>query len=229
MFVLTKQGTVEIYSLTGFLEESLPLNFPADLISSAGRGDILFLTDSNTGNIRIVQLDFIQNINIQGAPIRGPEDAQVAVVIFTDFQCVFCDNARILLDQVTEAYPNQVKIVYKNFPLSMHNFARQAAAAAMAAQKQGKFWPMHDLLFDNSKILSEEKLKEFALTLKLDMEKFNSDMMSTSLNRQIKNDIIDGRKAGVQGTPTIFINGRLMKRRGLAEIKKMIDAELKVQ
>ncbi len=226
-FVLTRQGAVEIYDANGRLKETISLDFSADTVTATKTGDTLFLGDSKTGAIHELNVEFIQNINIKGSPFKGPENAPVTLVIFTDFQCFYCAKAIELLDQVEQAYPDKVKIVFKNFPLSMHKFAMSAAIGGMAAHKQGQFWPMHDLLFENAADLNEDNLLKYAESLGLDMDKFTADILAPETSRQVKSDMVAGQTAGVRGTPTVFINGRQIKRRTINEIKRVIDEELK--
>lgn len=131
-----------------------------------------------------------------------------------------------LFEQVLEQYPSQVKVVFKNFPLSIHKFAQPAALAALAAAEQGKFWLYHDLLFANSKELSSQKFIEFAGQLHLDLDRFSRDMTSTETVQKLNKDIIDARDAGVSGTPAIFINGRQLKNRSIEEMQRLINEEL---
>ena len=131
-----------------------------------------------------------------------------------------------LIEQVLDAYPDSVKVVYKQFPLPGHKQALSAALASMAAAEQGKFWEYHDALFLNQQSLSPEKYLEIAQDLGLDIQKFSLDMMRPSLLKKIEQDIADGQKAGVTGTPTIFINGRKVKKRDFATMRKIIDEEL---
>ncbi len=226
-FVLTRQGAVEIYDANARLKETISLDFSADTVTAAKTGDTLFLGDSKTGTIHELNVEFIQNIHIKGSPFKGPENAPVTLVIFTDFQCVYCGKATDLLNQVEQVYPDKVKIVFKNFPLSMHKFAMSAAIGGVAAHKQGQFWPMHDLLFENAADLNEDNLLKYAESLGLDMDKFTADILAPETGRQVKSDMMAGRSAGVRGTPSIFINGRHIKRRTLNEIKRVIDEELK--
>jgi len=128
---------------------------------------------------------------------------------------------------VLKKYPRDVKLVYKNFPLRMHSFAAKAAQAAMAADRQGKFWSMYDKIFASYNSLSDEKLKAFAKEIGLDMKKFEQDMNSAAVKRQIQLDMQIGARAGVRGTPTIFINGRRLKNRSLQGFSAKIDALLK--
>ena len=131
------------------------------------------------------------------------------------------------LEQVLEKYPNQVKLVFKNFPLRNHQFAMQAAIAALAAEKQGKFWEFHDLLFKDYSHLNEEKIKEIAQQLKLNMEKFEKDRKDPRIRAMINRDLAEGNRAGVRGTPTGFINGRLLRNRSMAGFQELIEKALK--
>ena len=131
------------------------------------------------------------------------------------------------LEQVLEKYPNQVKLVFKNFPLRNHQFAMQAAIAALAAEKQGKFWEFHDLLFKDYSHLNEQKIEEIAQQLKLNMEKFDKDRKDPQIMAMINRDLAEGNQAGVRGTPTVFINGRLLRNRSMAGFQELIEKALK--
>ncbi len=132
-----------------------------------------------------------------------------------------------LLRQVLEKYPNDVKLVVKHFPLPMHGYAKSAAIAAMAAGKQGKFWEMHEKLFANQKELSDAKVDSIARELGLNIEQFGKDLKDPATASLIERDIKSGLQANVQGTPTIFINGKLSNPRTLQGFLQVIDAELK--
>jgi protein-disulfide isomerase len=131
------------------------------------------------------------------------------------------------LEQVLERFPKQVKLVFKNFPLRNHKFARQAAIAALAAEKQGKFWEFHDLLFKDYNHLNEEKIREIAQQLKLNMKKFDKDRKDPQIMAMINRDIAEGNQAGVRGTPTVFINGRLLRNRSMAGFQELIKKAVK--
>ena len=131
------------------------------------------------------------------------------------------------LEQVLERYPNQVKLVFKNFPLRNHKFSMQAAIAALAAEKQGKFWEFHDLLFKDYSHLNEQKIEEIAQQLKLNMEKFDKDRKDPQITAMINRDLAEGNQAGVRGTPTVFVNGRLLRNRGMAGFQELIEKALK--
>jgi len=128
---------------------------------------------------------------------------------------------------VLEKYPTQVKIVEKNFPLQMHKFARQAATAALAAHKQGKFWEYHKKLFESISSLNDAKVQEIATQLGLDMDKFNKDLKDQALQNIITRDLQEGTAAGVRGTPTIFVNGKPLAARSIEGFQQAIDEELK--
>jgi len=134
-----------------------------------------------------------------------------------------------IFEQVLDTYPDNVKVVFKHFPLSNHNQALPAALAAMAAAEQGKFWEYHDELFRNQNSLNSEKYLEIAQKLGLDLKKFSLDMMRPSLRQKIEQDVAEAHKVGVTGTPTIFINGRKLKNRDFTAISKLIDDELAAQ
>ncbi len=131
-----------------------------------------------------------------------------------------------LIEQVLDKYPDSVKVVFKHYPLSFHKQALPAALASMAAAEQGKFWEYHDELFLNQNSLSSEKYLEIAQNLGLDLKKFSLDIMRPSLRQKIEQDVADAQKAGVTGTPTLFVNGRKVKKRDFATISKLIDDEL---
>jgi protein-disulfide isomerase len=131
-----------------------------------------------------------------------------------------------LLEQVLENNPENVKIVFKNFPLRRHKYATKAAMAALAADGQGKFWAFHDRLFENYKQLSDQKIKDIARDLGFDMEKFEKQMKDPGILAQIRQDMLDGNQAGVRGTPTVFIGGRLLRNWSPKEFQMLIDKEL---
>jgi len=130
-----------------------------------------------------------------------------------------------LFEQVLDKYPDSVKIVFKHYPLTFHKQALPAALASMAAGEQGRFWEYHDELFLNQNSLSNAKYLEIAENLGLDLKKFSLDMMRPSIRKIIEQDISEAKKAGVTGTPTIFVNGRKVKKRDFVAMSKLIDNE----
>ena len=171
--------------------------------------------------------DKVYQLNTAGAPARGPEDAKVTLVEFSDFQCPFCNRVRSTLKQVEKEYGDTVRIVFKHLPLRIHDKAPKAHAAAEAAKAQGKFWEMHDRIFSNQRELSEEKYIEYAGEIKLDVERFKRDMASPEIKKRVDDDAREAARLGVTGTPGFFINGRFMAgAKPFEDFKRMIDAEL---
>lgn len=132
-----------------------------------------------------------------------------------------------MLRQVSETYPKDVKLVIKQFPLSMHGYAKKAATAALAAGKQGKFWEMHEKLFANQKDLSDIKVEAIAGELSLNAEQFYKDLKDPSLASLVDKDTNDGVRAGVQGTPAVFINGKPFNQLNPEAFRQAIEATLK--
>ncbi len=142
------------------------------------------------------------------APSYGATMAPVTLQVFSDFQCPHCRVAAPLLHQLADEFPGKVRVVYRHFPLNAHPLARSAARAGVAAQLQGKFWSMHDLLFEHQDELSEEKIVGLAKEAGLDMKRFKKDYASKETDERVSLDRKEGEAAGIQGTPTIFVNGR---------------------
>ena len=131
-----------------------------------------------------------------------------------------------LLEQVLEKYPEQVKLVFKNFPLRNHRYARKAAAAALAADKQGKFWEFSEQLFKNARQLSDQKVKEIAGQVGLNMERFEKDWQDPQISKKIDTELQEAMRIGVRGTPSIFVNGRLLRQRSMEGFRVIIEREL---
>ena len=141
------------------------------------------------------------------SPFKGPADAKVTIIEFSDFECPFCTRGKKTMEDVAKAYPKDVKVVFKNLPLAFHKNAEPAAKAALAAHKQGKFWEMHDKLFDNQRALNDEFYMATAKELGLDVDKFKADMASDDITKQIEADKELAKKHGITGTPGFFVNG----------------------
>jgi protein-disulfide isomerase len=150
-------------------------------------------------------------IDVGGSPVKGPANAKVTIVEFSDFQCPYCKRGFETMEAVAKAYPKDVKIAFKHFPLPFHKEAEPAARAAWAAQQQGKFWEFHEALFNNQDKLGAEFYIQAATDLKLNVEKFKTDMASEAAAKQVKADTEIGQKNGIQGTPGFFVNGVAVK------------------
>jgi protein-disulfide isomerase len=154
--------------------------------------------------------DRIYAVNTEGAPTKGPENALVTIVEFSDFECPFCAKVVPTLKRIEETYKDRVRIVWKHLPLSIHEDARDAALAAEVAGKQGKFWEFHDRLFANQDKLKPEDLKAHAKDLELDMARFEADMQKAEEKKRIDADVAEAATLGVSGTPGFFVNGRFV-------------------
>jgi protein-disulfide isomerase len=161
---------------------------------------------------------------------KGNSESKVLLVEYSDFQCPACGRYYPLLKQLNQELGDQIQFVYRHFPLKQtHKNAEPAAFAAEAAGKQGKFWEMHDLIFEGQKDWSEkrnakETFAEYAQSLNLDMERFKTDVESKEIKNKVRNDYSSGIKAGVNSTPTLFLNGKkLQNPRGYEELKQLVE------
>ena len=163
-------------------------------------------------------------------PARGPEKAPITIVEFSDFQCPFCSRAIKSVDEVLKAYPNDVRLVFRQFPLEFHKQAPKAAEAALCAGDQNKFWEFHDLLFANQQALEVPQLKEHAKKAGLDSAAFDKCLDTGAKAETVKMDQEAGQKVGVNGTPAFFINGILLSgAQPFEEFKSVIDSELQAK
>jgi protein-disulfide isomerase len=175
-----------------------------------------------------VDPDKVWDIPVGDSPVKGPKNAPVTIVEFSDFQCPPCGEVRPLVKQVLDAYPKEVKLVYKMLPLtSIHNNAMAAAKAAVAAGRQGKFWEMHDILYQNQDALGTDNLTAFAGKIGLDVPRWVKDFSSAEVEAQVRKEAGEARAAEVDGTPTFFVNGKRLADRSFDEFKQLIDAALK--
>lgn len=148
------------------------------------------------------------DFTLSDVPAKGPKDAPVKIVEFADFECPACRQATGVIDKVYEKMKGKVRVYFKHFPLPNHPNAKFAAKASMAAHKQGKFWPMHDLLFEKQNQLSRERIKVFARQIGVNFSKFKRDLQSPEVAALVQRDQKEAREANVTSTPTIFVNGK---------------------
>jgi protein-disulfide isomerase len=170
----------------------------------------------------------VYNLAVAHSQVRGNKNAPVTIVEFVDFQCPFCARFHQPVLDVLKAYPKEVQYVLKNFPLSFHEQSKPAAKAALAAGEQGKYWEMSDALLENGAALNEEKFKEIAKTIGLNVDKFMNDYKNKDAQWEqfIQNDLDLGQQANVEGTPTFYLNGKKTQSRDLNSFKVEIDAIL---
>ena len=147
-------------------------------------------------------------ISTTGDPVIGPATAKITVVEFSDFQCPYCSKAVAEMKEIMRQMPKEVKLVFKQFPLDSHSQAQFGAEAALAAQAQGKFWEMHDLLYAGFPDLSRNRIMGYARQLNLDVKRFTEEVDSHKYKARVAAEEQEGQAAGVSGTPTFFFNGR---------------------
>jgi protein-disulfide isomerase len=226
LFVLLAGGEVQIFAVDGQQQERFSVGDDVTSLEVSPDGQMLYLGSTKSKALQFVYLSYVQELPVNNSAVKGAENAPVTMTLFDDFECPYCARLVPTLEQVMAAYPQQVRLVYKHFPLSMHKFANSAAIASLAARNQGKFWPLHDELFANYNNLSEIKIRQLAESVGLDMKRFDQDIANPALQQEVAADTQLGTKAGVRGTPAVYINGIQLKDRSFSGFKQAIDAEL---
>jgi protein-disulfide isomerase len=150
-----------------------------------------------------------QSFELGDTPSKGDPNGDIVVVEFADFECPHCAQMGETMTELVKKHPKGIKLYFKQFPLGVHPQSEKAARATLAAHKQGRFWPMHDLCFQNQGRLDDTSYGKFAAELGLNLEKFQADMASEAVGRQVQRDREEGMAAGLQGTPTLYVNGKL--------------------
>jgi len=149
-----------------------------------------------------------QKIDVSDAPMKGNPNAKVTLIEFADYECPHCKRFQPVLHQILDEFPNEVKLYFKHYPLPQHTNARLAAEGAAAAQRQGKFWQYQDKLWEHQDDLSPAEVEKVAKETGLDVTKFRQDVASAPVKAKVDKDHADGTAAGIQATPTLYINGR---------------------
>lgn len=175
--------------------------------------------------IEMEQANKIWDIPDAESPVFGnTKNPKLTIVEFTEFQCPYCSNVASVIEGLMKKYPNDIKFVYKHFPLSFHTNAPAAAAASIAAQNQGKFWEFRYALAPHFRDLTQETFKKVAKEVGLDMEKFKKDMvLDSAKQKRINEEFQLGVKVGVQGTPNFYINGKRQDRFSVELVEKMLQ------
>jgi protein-disulfide isomerase len=170
----------------------------------------------------------IVEVSAEDAPFKGPADAPITIVEFSDFQCTYCKRVVGVLDQVLERYPDKVRLAFRDFPIAnIHPQAEKAAEAAHCAAEQGKFWEFHDLLFEKQDAIPTTNFADHAKALGLEVTTFQTCIDGGKYQEKVERNYAAGVKAGVSGTPAFFINGRLLSgAQPLEAFKTVIDEEL---
>ena len=173
---------------------------------------------------------FRASVATAGEPTQGTDKAAVTIVEFSDFQCPVCKRMEPVLKQVMRSYGDQVRLVYRQFPLSnLHPYAQKAAEASLCAFEQDQFWPMHDAMFADQKKLAVSALKETAAGLGMDANQFSQCLDSGRYAQRVSRDLAEGQATGlITGTPTLFVNGRYISGAvPYEQIANVIDDELR--
>ena len=190
---------------------------------SAGEG-------SGSGAETGAPFDAADQFGLKGAPLKGAESAIVTIVEYSDFECPFCGRVNPTMKQIMETpeYAGKVRVIFKHNPLPFHKNAALAAEASLAAHAQGKFWEMHDKLFDNMKALTRPDLEKYATEIGLDMVKFKEALDKNTYKDAVAKDLADAGKAGVKGTPHFLVNGKAISgAQPFDAFKTVIDTEIK--
>jgi protein-disulfide isomerase len=206
-------------SIREFIAENRAGQARAQLVADlkAKHGDVRVLLDAPRLEVAIADHN----------PTKGPADAPVTIVEFSDYQCPFCARVNPTLDRVMQEYAGKVRIVFRDFPLPTHAEAPKAAEAAHCAGEQGRYWEMHDRLFANQQGLQVPRLKEHAAALGLDTARFDQCLDSGRFASVVQTDIAAGRQLGVNSTPMLFINGRpVAGAQPFEYFRNVIDEEL---
>lgn len=167
------------------------------------------------------------DVSVDDDPSLGTKGAAVTIIEFTDYQCPFCAKARPTVKQLVKEYGDKIHYVLRDYPLEFHPLAKKAAEAAQCAGDQGKYWEFSEALWTHQPALEPEKLKEYAVELKLDSAKFNDCLDQGKYSAEVDKDAADGAKAGVNGTPSFFINGTpLFGAQPIEKFREVVDKAL---
>ncbi len=182
-----------------------------------------------SAQVRMVLARPRYEVEPRGVP-RGPENAPVTIVEFSDFECPYCGRATPTIQELLAKYPDEVRFYYRHLPLPSHSHARAAATAAICAQVQGKFWTYHDTLFANQNALGDDDLRRYAEQVELDLDQFDACLASPETAARIDEDLAAAEELGVTGTPVFFVNGiRLKGAQPIAKFVQLIEEELAAQ
>ncbi len=212
-------------------EESRSILEQAVTQKKQGERYMQYVQELRTRYRATVQLPFPDvprvDVSVDDDPSVGPADAQVTIVQFAEFQCPYCGKAREALDRVEQDYPGKVRLVFRDFPLDFHPRAIPAAVAANCAGKQDKYWPVHNAIMADQQALADADLLRIAKAAGVDINRWEECRKDSAMEAEVRNDMEDGRKAGVTGTPAFFINGIFINgAQPYEKFKAIIDAEL---
>jgi len=175
-------------------------------------GAIIYSNDSSSSSSQASLIGDEQSsesskVTVTDGQIRGNSEASIVIVEFSDFECPYCANFHQTMNQVISDYPEDIKWIYKHFPLAFHEYARPTAEASECAAEQGKFWEFADQIFENQSRLGQDLYTEIVQDLGLNPDQFQECVSSRKYKDKVESDYQEGISAGVKGTPGSFING----------------------
>jgi protein-disulfide isomerase len=220
------QKSIIIYSIQeAKVTDNITLTKAYSQIALSPDETTLYLTAQDLPQVTVMQ--FINNIEIGKSPIIGNSKARVTVTAFLDYQCPFCAKVYPLLQDLLKKYPNDVKLVIKQYPLPMHKFAEKSSLAALAAAKQNKFEKVTELFFTNFSTLNDETILKYVKEAGVDNQTFAKDLAGADLKAILEQDQQAGKQVRVRGVPAVFINGIKEKGRSVEAYSQMVEEELK--
>ena len=220
-------GEISVYDTKkGTVVEQFSVDGAYDSLSFADDSTSLILTSSRGKSPQTYRVEVVHEILTEGLPVMGPKDAPVTIAVFSDYQCPYCARMERFLQQVVARYPGKVRAVMKHYPLASHQYAHQASLAALAADRQGKFWSFHEALFKNHKQIDDKKIEQIAKDLGLDLDRWHKDMEDPAIEALIDRDVENGKQIGIGGTPTVFVNGKEARMDSAGDFFRQIDAEI---
>jgi protein-disulfide isomerase len=226
-YILSKKY-ITIYSIErGEITDKITLSDDFSRISVSPDGESLFLASTDNKKVSIIKISTVFDIPLGASPVMGAKNGPVHIVAFLDYQCPYCATMFPLLEQLMDKYPQKVSVILKHFPLRMHSFAEKASLAALASTKQNKYRELSSIYFKNYKSLNDQTLREYAQQAGLNMEAFEKDRGDTALRTIIAEDTNLGRKLGIRGVPSVFINGRSFRGRSIDALSQQVEQELK--
>jgi protein-disulfide isomerase len=169
----------------------------------------------------------VYSFNKEGSPLLGPKDAPVSIVVFSNFTCPHCSKAGKLVTDIQKKFEGKVNVIFKHLANPRQEASMAAHEGGAIANESGKFWELHDMMFENQRGLNAEKVREYAEKIGLDMVKYDKAVADGSLKKKAFADNIEANKLGIQSTPTIFINGRYQRNRSMEAFETAINEELK--
>ncbi len=209
--------------ITNFIKRNLPI-FVIGLLTMLAFVAIILLSERNDSGEPALKIVNQDELVAEHNYYKGPEDAKVVLVEFSDFECPACALFAPTIRGFELKYPN-LKIIYKHYPLPQHAQGKPAAIASMAAGEQDAFWEYHDKLFENQNQLNNDLYMQLAKDLGLDEERFKNDMSSDKIEQYVEADLRTGQSMGVNSTPTFFLNGKLLELKELTDLDKAITNE----